>query len=84
MRCINNYLTAALISTQTAYHKDIVMKEQIIKWASHHDWYIGHGVDVENKLFIRVKEYYVGLSGHVFDKAIDFTDFQALRKWAGY
>jgi hypothetical protein len=54
------------------------MKEQHIKWASQHDWYIGHGVNVENKLFIRVK------NDMVADESIDFFSYTELREWAGY
>lgn len=55
------------------------MNEQQMKWASQHDWYIGHGVNVDNVLFVRVR-------GDIGDVAWtrDFTDYQALRAWAGY
>lgn len=52
------------------------MTESQLKWASQHDWYVGHGTNVENELFIRVRIDYVTTQ--------DFTDFQALRAWAGY
>lgn len=54
------------------------MKEQHIKWASQHDWYIGHGVDANNKLFVRVREDMLA-SGY-----IDFTCYYLMREWAGY
>lgn len=53
------------------------MNKQHIQWASRHDWYIGHGVDSENRVFIRVVEWET-------DTYLDFTDYQALREWAGY
>lgn len=59
------------------------MTDQQIKWAAQHDWYVGHGVNVENKLFIRVKERLVDDIGY-YDVTYDLTDYQALRAWAGY
>lgn len=57
------------------------MKEQHIKWASSHDWYIGHGVDSENRVFIRVVEWAMAWET---DTYLSFTDIQKLREWAGY
>lgn len=64
------------------------MTDQQIKWAAQHDWYVGHGVNVENQLFIRVKEDTLMQDpefGTTYGRDVhDFTDYQALRAWAGY
>lgn len=61
------------------------MKEQHIKWASSHDWYIGHGVDASNQVFVRVRDdYYLRREGRWVEDTHDFTSYQALREWAGY
>lgn len=54
------------------------MKEQHIKWAAQHDWYIGRGVDANNNLFIRVKHDMLA------DASMDFFSYTELREWAGY
>lgn len=51
------------------------MTDKQIKWASSHDWYVGHGVNAENQVFIRVD---LGEG-----RTLDFTNFDRLTKWAG-
>lgn len=59
----------------------LLMNEEHIKWAAQHDWYIGHGVNSENTLFVRVREWQQGFNTYMH---VQFTDYQALRAWAGY
>uniref|UniRef100_A0AAU6W024 Uncharacterized protein n=1 Tax=Pseudomonas phage Ulitu01 TaxID=3138550 RepID=A0AAU6W024_9CAUD len=54
------------------------MTAQQIKWAAAHDWYLGHGTNADNQLFVKVRhEYLTGESQF-------FTNYQELREWAGY
>ena len=51
------------------------MNEQQIKWASQHDWFI----DARDSVVL-VAERYAGEP----TKYIKFSDFKALKEWAGY
>lgn len=55
------------------------MTKQQVKWASQHDWYIG---DVEHDGYraVLVRDYHP--SGEYFVNT--FSDFNKLKKWAGY
>jgi hypothetical protein len=57
------------------------MNNQQIKWASLHDWY-SHS----NGNTVYVIDYVINVDTNnvVTNKVVPFTDFQALREWAGY
>ncbi|MDE2026892.1 MAG: hypothetical protein KGJ07_10500 [Patescibacteria group bacterium] len=55
------------------------MTKQQQKWAAQHDWYLG--ADGNSVL---VDEVLVCRDGTVVQSEKSFTDFQALRDWAGY
>lgn len=58
------------------------MTKQQIKWASEHDWYLGPAATDGG---ILVQDHVVNMNtGESTITAKMFTDFAALRKWAGY
>lgn len=54
------------------------MNKQQLAWAAAHDWYIGHGTNANNEIFVKVRHDWIA------DHALTFTDYQKLREWAGY
>jgi hypothetical protein len=61
------------------------MTENQIKWAASHDWYIATLADGEGVL---VKDEWVDLNEaeprQTYSKDVAFTNYRALRDWAGY
>lgn len=55
------------------------------KWAAEHDWYCGHYGDAhQGTLTIVCRDYEQALDGTWVPCTVEFTDFAALRTWAGY
>jgi hypothetical protein len=55
------------------------MNEDQVKWAEHHDWFLWPttgGVLVESVCTLK--------DGTTTKESLNFTDFRALREWAGY
>ena len=56
-----------------------MLNERQITWASQHDWFID--ADVTG---VMVNEILVYSDGTVIENVKSFSDFKALRDWAGY
>lgn len=52
-----------------------------IKWATQHDWFLSANWSTGS---VSVCESVCGPAGHWTDKVVTFTDYAALRRWAGY
>lgn len=60
------------------------MNDTHIQWASKHNWYVGHGVNSNNQVFIRTKHTVKGsLTGTTSERTMDFTDIVSLKRWFG-
>lgn len=56
------------------------MTSNEIKWASKHEWFIGHGL---NGIAVIDKQFKAGMRSAV-STTLYFTDFAKLYAWAGY
>ena len=58
------------------------MTDQQIKWALGHDWALGASHDGNGVMVLDVE--IDTITGERFEEPMCFTDYRALRAWAGY
>lgn len=60
------------------------MDKRQVAWASKHDWFRGFSTRDNETYIVLATVECVGLDGQVWEEHAQFTDFQALRAWAGH